>query len=276
VIKRGTCSIAKTVQQMWSHLGLVPILNFTKHYECYSILRINLNHNRQQANENNRAPHRLFINVPCADVKPPQGIPVVYLSSVEFKMEFVTQRHISRPKRRKLNQLSRQPLTLSLTPPVRLSFPPQQPRENQVDLIHVARNDKCILSPTAHKGTVRELEEMLNRKNTIYTHADPFKTACLTSEQEDSYIELEVFVKLTDAAVRHFICNRPHRLAPGIKVEEDKIKITLAEVAPTLWSPRFLPVSECIFKTPYILRSAYDIYRTSPIGRTLSQQYVTL
>ncbi len=67
----------------------------------------------------------------------------------------------------------------------------------------------------------------------------------LPTDDATEPIQLHNAVQLMDAAIRNLICNKPLRTAAGIKLLGDKSKpiAKLADLAPALWSPGYLPVS---------------------------------
>jgi len=63
-----------------------------------------------------------------------------------------------------------------------------------------------------------------------------------TAPFQDTPIRAAQLLHMVDAALRMSICSKPNRLAPGIKIVVDDRVTQLADIAPALWSPGYLPV----------------------------------
>lgn len=56
-------------------------------------------------------------------------------------------------------------------------------------------------------------------------------------------MDIEPFIMLIDSGFRGLICDKPIRTAAGIKVHAEGPSLKLADAAPAIFSPRYLPVS---------------------------------
>ena len=63
-----------------------------------------------------------------------------------------------------------------------------------------------------------------------------------TAPFQDTPIRAAQLLHMVDAALRMCICSKPGRLAPGIQIVVDDRVTQLADIAPAIWSPGYLPV----------------------------------
>jgi hypothetical protein len=60
--------------------------------------------------------------------------------------------------------------------------------------------------------------------------------------EQHSELNFGQIMELLDAAVRMTICRNPLKISSGVKVKASSFGARLAEIAPSLWSPDYLPV----------------------------------
>lgn len=241
-------------------------------------LRINIKHVRGDTNIEPKPCHRIFSSVPFADATPPKGVPNLGLSSVRLAMEFIKiQRPVktTRSKQRKksdrietsnTNIEESEILSPRKVPP---TYEPEDTDDNDGDILSY---DEDALLRTIREGdeasnqipgeSVNTSKRWLtlpdmtarpevthgvsahNKKKRKRPWTDPrFKMA---STEPPFLLELAELETLTDAAMRLAVCNSLPKRATGLKARANTFIGGLADIAPTLWSPGYLPVTRVL------------------------------
>jgi hypothetical protein len=107
------------------------------------------------------------------------------------------------------------------------------------------------------KATFIQLDD--KKEVPIFTPNDVTQTSCLrkrsaesalhevnstvdSTVEQHSELNFGQIMELLDAAVRMTICRNPLKISSGVKVKASSFGARLAEIAPSLWSPDYLPV----------------------------------
>ena len=222
-------------------------------------VELELSHIRTDPDVEKKRSHRLSFDVPFADVKPPDGVPVCALRAVCLSIE------ISRTKQPPRSKKAR----------CRIEHENKgEGKGNKIaflqdgwylrDLEELSQTcswpgDMILLSgrsdPT--KATFIQLDD--KKEVSIFTPNDLTRTSCLRKRSAESALH-EVnstvdsimeqhsefnfgqIMELLDVAVRMTICRNPLKISSGVKVKASSFGARLAEIAPSLWSPDYLPV----------------------------------
>ncbi|KAF2707038.1 hypothetical protein K504DRAFT_492600 [Pleomassaria siparia CBS 279.74] len=109
--RREVAALAEQIVNapVWGQLNLSPSLPVPAFGNSampldHERLRINIQQTHAEPNMEARSPHRILLNVPCADVAPPEGVLNLGLSSIRLPMDIVKCQRLVRPtksKRRK-------------------------------------------------------------------------------------------------------------------------------------------------------------------------------
>ncbi|KAI9712619.1 MAG: hypothetical protein M1812_006799 [Candelaria pacifica] len=210
------------------------------------------------------------------DVLPPFGVPSVGLESINLTLHFYPSesRNVgSKNKKAKAVKVNRLQEVFPLTKDeenddILLSDDEcfSQPilptgRTQRFDFNEPDHERKWSSQPTGSLGFVSLLDDSVEDFKPLlldkpYPSQDPplqndiSNSPTLKRRAEDKAtdptpppLQLQEAIQLTDAALRNLICNKPLQIAPGIKVniEKESPNTKLADLAPALWSPGYLP-----------------------------------
>lgn len=267
-----------TNADLWGQLHLhasLPTNHLDTAHSLYKSGRVQLklSHTSTNPDVEEKRSHRLSFDVPFADVKPPDGVPVCTLRVIRLSIE------ISRTNQPPRSKKARCPIEREnkgegkgdktaflqdgwyLQGLQELSQPCSWPGDM---ILLSGRSD-----PT--KATFIQLGD--KKEVPIFTPNDLTRTSCLRKRSAESalhevnstvdstveqHLELNFgqIMELLDAAVRMTICRNPLKISSGVKVKASSFGARLAEIAPSLWSPDYLPaVSQRACLTPIISRA---------------------
>jgi hypothetical protein len=222
-------------------------------------LRININHAKSEDSATRSKSHRLGFNVPFADVRPPEGVPIIALQSVQFSMEFIRTRTTNANKRQKSSKSSR-PEGISVLPSKRgtdniehpdsdssdeLLLGPQydnEPRAPDNRGVENLRRSSTLPdmdttpSNLMKRGMQSSKKEKLKRARTLSTPSTGF-------DPVHQSLEFEEIGKLIDSALQTAISRGSPKLTQGTKLVTSTFDGGLSEMCPSIWRPAFLPVS---------------------------------
>jgi hypothetical protein len=222
-------------------------------------VQLKLSHTRTDPHVEEKRSHRLSFDVPFADVKPPDGVPVCTLRVIRLSIE------ISRTNQPPRSKKARCPIEREdkgegggdktaflqdgwyLRGLQELSQPCSWP------------GDMILLSgrPDPTKATFIQLDD--KKEVPIFIPNNLTRTSCLrkrsaesalhevnstvdSTVEQHSELNFGQIMELLDAAVRMTICRNPLKISSGVKVKASSFGARLAEIAPSLWSPDYLPV----------------------------------
>lgn len=245
---------------------------------------IELSHSRTEVPKRKQSLHRLSVGVPFADVKPPKGVEVIGLDAVYVHLD-VTRSSRGYSKRRRIKRCSDAPGSIFV--------PEDLPPEGQHDSFFRPEEETRALDEIhLARGLVSEqVGHLYSLSSSVFSHHDPRlldvpsasslpyspDTRNTTSQPANHMpiagihisgkraldapaaewrrdgINPEDIINLVDAALRMAICDRPMKVAPGIKTASETSVSKLATTAPALWSPEYLPVSWYLFSFPTTL-----------------------
>jgi hypothetical protein len=224
-------------------------------------IQIGIHHARKDDNLQAKQSHRLGFNVPCEDITPPEGVPILALQSVSVSMNLINVK-----PRLKSKQQKRSTQRLQLNPTKAAENGREDPLKDvssEIETESVLSEDieqlKTLQQPAtafsknapqassqSQCGDMQENPPILHRSNAALetlvpntsVHCKKRKRAASTTVDT---VEVE---KLVDAAMRVSICKSTPKLAQGTKLVTKAFIATLSEVCPAVWSPEYLPVLE--------------------------------
>ncbi|KAF2794658.1 hypothetical protein K505DRAFT_360864 [Melanomma pulvis-pyrius CBS 109.77] len=281
-------SLAKQIVNapVWSQLNMCPSLSMDEMRDGTVLLddgklRINIKHVQGDTNIEPKPCHRIFSSVPFADVVPPKGVPNLGLSSIRFAMEFIKIQRPPKTTRSKQTKKSDRIDTPNtnieeseiINPrKVPLTYETEDTDDDDDDilsyedaLLHEGDEASNQIPVTARPEAAHGVS-IQNKKKRKRPLTDPrFE---LASTEPPSLLELAELEMLTDAAMRLAVCNILPKRATGLKARANTFIGGLADIAPTLWSPGYLPAfSQRSHFLPIISRS---------LGRATSGRAKTL
>ena len=237
---RTGCLLLTRCIQVWVQLHLKPSIPCDTAHEPGK-LRIMISHSDQTATLAPKQRHRVLSSVSPADVRPPEGVPVFSLDSVELSMdvfEIIPRRKASTAKRLK---------TLTT------SNPQSQSEDNQdIDGVDHETADTFYLDPDLTCPS--HFTSTLKRPRPLISPTIPPNEALprprLTSQLcglhntqlSSTSVEPTSLQVLIDAALRLSVSSITNKMTPGIKVKANTFGLGLADHAPTLWKPGYLLV----------------------------------
>jgi hypothetical protein len=227
--------------QVWVQLHLNPSIPCDTAHEPGK-LRIMISHSDQTATLAPKQRHRVLSNVSAADVRPPEGVPVFSLDSVELSIdvfEIITRRNTSTAKRLKTSSTSNQQSQLE--------------DSQDIDGVDHETADTLLLAPNltcpSHFTSTLKRPRPLISPTSLPNEALPglrLKSQLCKLHGTQLYstgVEPTSMQILIDAALRLSVLSSiTSKMSPGIKVKANTFRLGLADLVPTLWKPGYLLV----------------------------------
>ncbi|CAO2658622.1 Nn.00g063450.m01.CDS01 [Neocucurbitaria sp. VM-36] len=257
---------------VWEQLLLQPSLPSDIVLEP-GILHLNINHATHNGWQEEQPRHRIHSKVPGADVRPPEGFPIVSLHSVRLRMDILETKHPPRTINRKSKTLTKKGIVLN--PETRRKEPSE--RGESDDILHESNAVSNVLQtnhvspqvgpPVARKrkrkvtnAIVRTISSLTPRPDlSSGTRRQP---ATISDLQPSTLVSSTVFSRkeiesMVDGALRFSVCGSfSNRSRSGLKVKASTFVQGLADVAPVMWRPGYLPaLSQRAHLLPTISRS---------------------
>ena len=247
-------------------------------------LQINIKHAREDTEIEGKKCHRIFSNVPFADITPTEGVPYVGLMSVRFAMEIIKIQPLIKPtrpkKRRKLeptdtfkaeSEGGEVPELTKLLAELENTYDGDEhgmlwsEQRGDEGLSHTLvpspkRRKRPSTLPDVGPGSGLLIMELLhNVKNQTRPSMGSGPERVVIEPYQSPVLGLEALV---DAAIRLAVCSSLPKPATGVKVKANTFIGGLTDVAPTLWSPGYLPVISNIARLSLCLKLTSSGIRT--------------
>ncbi|KAF2100667.1 hypothetical protein NA57DRAFT_74266 [Rhizodiscina lignyota] len=217
---------------------------------------IELRHTENSESNTKKRLHKLSLDVPHADVQPPNGIDTYGLECVHLKI-FVNE---WRPKRRGQPKAAKAERQRDFQT---VHSAQSQLVEGNIDLLewnaelgdnthdtyfaengskighippHDVYADEMLLDDTPNSSLATTVSS--EDADLLIETATAFPV--LSDGVAESNLDLDAICELIDAALRLTMCERPNKLPQGVKVKQCSISPRLADLAPSLWSPGYL------------------------------------
>jgi hypothetical protein len=215
-------------------------------------IRLDVNHASVMGMQGKKERHRLFLDVPAADVRPPQGIAEISLHTVRLCMDILE----TSPRRRSTTKRSNSPRSER-----RASTLDEEDSDTLLhgmaseDLLHDIDTDR---SQTAARAVACRKRKRLATETVMSTQShspDKAKTLKRSRKRQlvDSFMERKTrpdftssdrinVASMVDGAMRMSICGTLNRTTVGWKAKASTFCLGLADVAPAIWRTGYLAV----------------------------------
>jgi hypothetical protein len=193
--------------------------------------------------------HRVFADVPAADVHPPEGVLSVSLQSVRLTMDIFETSSRRRPAAKRSN-----------SSPGELTSVGKEEEESEALLFDVASvNDAPNASHTGHMPAIASRKRKRPATdNPFMDQPVPNSSAAISKRSRrrpatDSFVQrsppldagspdrIEI-ENIVDGALRLSICGGLGKSANGLKLKASTFRLGLADVSPVLWRNGYLSV----------------------------------
>jgi hypothetical protein len=217
--------------------------------------RFNITHACNEARDDTKTRHRLFSNVPAADVQPPEGVPKFALGTIRLCMDILETKQRPQLKRSRtspddlhkcvpqddfdqseelhplLHDISSTPIPTAQSHLASPQFtPPSTTRKRKRPVTHAATRANSLPVPSFG-------QERASRRNPVIGQ-DPAAMS-LTDLPAPETTEIQLLI---DGAMRLSVCTNLNKTSNGLKVKANTFAFGLADVAPVLWRPGYLLV----------------------------------
>lgn len=253
--------------QAWRQLGLQPSLpvNFTIEK---GKLHINISQCRGDSHLREQKSHRICTNVPSADIKPPQGIPVLQLQSVQLTLMITTNKSrvtVASRKRAK-RKIGRLP-----TPAGDIAALASQGEEgseilydeeliddegskilesilpSQMRPDHARTRGSHFESGEAYPmAVIPSLTSPIN--NAKRKHNSSISISTVVPAETTIRSDLEHIANMIDASMRLSALNTLKGAPDGFRIKANSFTRCLGDVVPALWRPGYLVVREVAYQ----------------------------
>ncbi|KAF2275128.1 uncharacterized protein EI97DRAFT_468097 [Westerdykella ornata] len=267
---------------VWHQLGLNVTISES---EVQGQIRISIAHHRNVDENTTPARHRLGVNVPSADIKPPEMVPVISLNSVRLSLDILQPRPASKAKKRKMSRDANQKLgtlidagsdnsnnaqaALLDSSVTMVSNMQQQHFEEEILL-------ESSVSPSNNQSNPWD--------NPVSISPHQVKKRCYAVSYESKStnsggqpVEVADISAMVDAAMRISVCRNPSRVSGGVKIVTSTFSATLSEVCPALFTPHYLQaLSQRAHFLPTLSRSMVRVTCSPRNSVSLQEKMTTL
>ncbi|TKA76792.1 hypothetical protein B0A55_05836, partial [Friedmanniomyces simplex] len=223
------------------------------------LVTLSLAYCERDAKQQRRCMHKLGVDVPFYDVKPPACVQSCALEVVHLAMNVTLPPKYKRPKFSDDVQSLAYARCSPCTIPVELSnLPSAAEKLVEEDNVHLCDPDSdsdfddILFECYSTAGGAGDCDHLhLATTSTVdptpaclaSTAAHLKRSRCPTDLEpvNETQIEANAILELVDAAIRLAISERSKRLGKTIRVRGGKRLKRLRDVAPTIWSPGYLP-----------------------------------
>ncbi|KAK5127470.1 hypothetical protein LTR85_006809 [Meristemomyces frigidus] len=283
-VERLTASIQKA--QLWRQLRLTPTAVEVSSNDAsgLNIITISLSYDDEPQGPVRRRLHKIGADVPFYDLKPPSGVPAHALDVVHLALSIS---RTSRRKRGKLDTGAEQNVaatdyrTLDSGASAALDWCDEEllgteanvlANESDLDDLLLASldDDGSQDAPSTSPGNSDGAEDrevdlpaMLRKRSS---------SVSVPQADGEPGVGPEHMLQLIDAAVRLAISDTPKRLGKGMRVSYNETFKHLSDMAPSLWSPGYLPaMSDRALFLPTISHALNSIGRKTGNARLRSK-----
>lgn len=215
-------------------------------------IRLDVNHASVMGMQGKKERHRLFLDVPAADVRPPEGIAEISLHTVRFCMDILE----TSPRRRSTTKRSNSPRSER-----RASALDEEDSDTLLhemaseDLLHDIDTDR---SQTAVRALACRKRKRSATETMVSTQShSPDKAKKLKRPRKRLIVDSSMQRKsrpdftssdrinvasMVDGAMRLSICGTLNRKLVGWKAKASTFRLGLADVAPAIWRTGYLVV----------------------------------
>ncbi|KAK5138297.1 hypothetical protein LTR08_003358 [Meristemomyces frigidus] len=218
-------------------------------------------------------------DVPFHDVKPPAGVLTCALEAVRLTLS------ISRTRKRKRRKVEACAKKVDASP-------------GNEAISNIYQSDDNLFSPDANESISGDFDDLLledesqqifttcqqgaedaGNENTCQPARVPKRPSSIYEPvaDDDTKLDSEAVTRLVDAALQLAVCNRTARLGRGMRVTNNETLVHLADVAPSIWSPGYLPaMSDRAVFLPTISHALLNVASTQAGSASLRAKVDTL
>ncbi|KAF2635993.1 hypothetical protein P280DRAFT_553338 [Massarina eburnea CBS 473.64] len=244
----------------WKQLNLFPSLSSNPLPNSAGV-RIDIAQLRGDVDTNTKKKHRICANVPSADAKPPEGMPILSLQSVQFAFVFSETRARSTPVRQKQRKqqtaaISSQSQGTASVQHQNIGVPYVLPDEGAA-IFDVSEDEFLFAScehPLAAQNLKRKRPLTVPSRRSPSTPLIPTATNYQNKRTRPHTISAIPVVlaetpdapgsprtkDLVDAAIRLSVLGNLRKSTGRLKVKANTFTGGLADIAPALWRPGYL------------------------------------
>jgi hypothetical protein len=240
---------------------------------------LDINHTNNAKTQEEQKRHRLFPDVPAADVRPPNNIQSILLQSVRLSMDIletnprrkpITKRSSTSPGERQNKSLDAGTSNVLLYDLASVNDTSRSRDSNHtVDRSLILKRkrpatENVVIDEIAYHETSGRSKQPRPRRAT-----DSFiASSTLPDLASPGRLEVE---NLLDGALRLSICGDLNKTPNKLKVKASTFRFGLSDVAPALWKPGYLSVRKlCFFMSKIsdflpgiVAKSSPDTYHCS-------------
>lgn len=219
------------MNQVWAQLSLRAALVPTEESTARTV-RIGIDHDRHSPAMDEANYHRLFSNVPAADVRPPRGFPRIALLATHCTMDILASRQRLEACAKRPRTSTRQNKPSKSLLASQLGSPASGSRKRRQVEVPEDSSPSWLAADIGHP-TIDELSVQSN----VLSPSSSFPFAH--------------FDTLIDAALQISVCGNLKRPLNEVKLKANTFETCLSSIAPVIWRVGFSHVG---FLAPRILR----------------------
>jgi hypothetical protein len=229
------------MRQIWSQLKLepaTPIMDVLRN----GIARITIRHSDDGSSIAERNRHRVFNNVPYADLQPPKSILNIKIETVRFLMDVLEAKqrlHLKRSGTSSAERLVRSTQNeeaIKHIDELGALVKGVKPEDRDADL------ESAINHSLSHPSSLgRKRKRTLSAVNGLQSYGRlstllELQLTGINTLTDEQLADIQILV---DVAMRLSICGVA-KSSGGIKIKANTFGVGLADVAPVLWRPGYL------------------------------------
>lgn len=231
------------------------------------IIRLNINYINKGEERKEQRHHRMFMDAPAADAKPPSGVPVIALESVRLCMEVLEARQRTKTMHKRLRLADRDDELRQLE----IGLVETNVGSGFDILLHeIGRpvQEELLVPDTRHHSVLPQIEakpkgkaRRINKRTksspalrSVHHDGKHRRPVTITDLQDSPHSAAAAAVTARNQVEIHHIVDGALRLsvsgsfsnksANGIKVKANTFRAGLADIAPALWRPSYLTVGK--------------------------------
>jgi hypothetical protein len=241
---------------VWSQLKLEPIIQNDAGLQD-GVAHISVVHCEDNGSYTGQKRHRIFDNVPGADLQPPENVANMQLEVVRFYMDILEPKQRPQLRRSNTSAVGSESSSQHPDPKVRQDHDLDEVLQEPPSPNHGLSWETATHSPspnTAPTDLKRKRSDIRTATHAISPAVVPRapglrkrnlpgKTATSLPTASDTLPgdQLTEIYQLIDAGMRLSICGTS-KLSSGIKIKANTFVLCLADIAPVVWRPGYLGV----------------------------------
>jgi hypothetical protein len=241
---------------VWSQLKLEPIIQNNAGLQD-GVAHISIVHYEDDGSYTGQKRHRIFDNVPAADLQPPENVANMQLEVVRFSLDILEPKQRLQLRRSNTSAVGSEPSSQHPDPEIGQDHDFDELLQESLSPNHGLSRGTATHSPspnTAPMDLKRKRSDIRTATHAVSSAAVPrapgsrkrnrsgkTATSLPTTSDTLSGDQLIDIYQLVDAGMRLSICGTS-KLSSGIKIKANTFALCLADVAPLVWRPGYLSV----------------------------------